>query len=412
MNEQPPKRALRFLRWFCRSDYLEEIEGNLFELFEQEYEQSSRRANWRFTWQVLRHFRPDFIKPLTKNPIIHPAMLKHNFLITWRGFMRNKNVFLINLIGLSTGLACALMIYLWVHDEASVDNLHEKDSQLYQVMHNNVLEQGIETADNTPSPLPAAWKAEMPEVEYAVQTTELGAEGLLTHGEKTMAAKAFFAGPDFFRIFSFSLLQGDKDQSLNSQNGIILSERLAKKLFGTTDHVIGKSLTWEHDVFSGPFQVAGIVADVPSNSTLQFDLIFHYQVFLDHTKSWETGEWYTAAGQTYLILQKGTDINRFNAKIADYLKPKSRWTVNSTLFVQRYSERYLYGRYENGRVAGGRIAYVRLFSVIGLFILLIAGINFMNLSTAQASRKMKEIGVKKVIGADRKALVVQYLSES
>lgn len=131
MNERPPKRALQFLRWFCRPDYLEEIEGNLIEVFEQQYRQAPRRAGWNFFWQVFRHFRPDFIKPLTKKWIIHPAMFKHNLLITWRGFMRQKSTFLINLAGLSSGLACVFLICLWVNDEWQVDNFLEQDDRLF-----------------------------------------------------------------------------------------------------------------------------------------------------------------------------------------------------------------------------------------------------------------------------------------
>ena len=135
MQPAPPKYALKFLRWFCREDCIEEIEGDLTELFKKQYEHSPAKAKWKFTWSVLKYFRPEFVRKIKTNYHTNPAaMFRHNFLITYRNFLRYKSSFLINLIGLSTGLACALLIYLWVADELSVDKFHQKDEQLYQVL--------------------------------------------------------------------------------------------------------------------------------------------------------------------------------------------------------------------------------------------------------------------------------------
>src|SRR5687767_1739566 len=129
----PPKRALQFLRWFCREDYLEEIEGDLTEVFKKQYESSPREAKWKFRWSEMKYFRPEFIKSFKANyHVNHTAMFRHNVLITYRNFLRHKSSFFINLTGLSTGLASAIMIYLWVADELSVDKFHQKDEQLYQ----------------------------------------------------------------------------------------------------------------------------------------------------------------------------------------------------------------------------------------------------------------------------------------
>src|SRR5882672_7168395 len=131
----PPKNALKFLRWFCREDFVEEIEGDLTEIFERHYELSPPRAHWRFVWNVIKYFRPEFIKSFNKSYHTNTlGMFRHNFLITFRNFLRYKSSFFINLTGLSTGLASVLLIYLWVYDEVSVDKFHVKDKQLYQVL--------------------------------------------------------------------------------------------------------------------------------------------------------------------------------------------------------------------------------------------------------------------------------------
>ncbi|MEM6844415.1 MAG: ABC transporter permease [Bacteroidota bacterium] len=410
----PPKQALRFLRWFCRDDYLEEIESNLLELYEQQFDESPKKAQQQFIWNVLRHFRLAFIRSFkVYQPANHRAMLRHNFLITLRSFMRHKTSFLINLTGLSTGLACVILVYLWVSDELGVNKFHEKDSQLYQVLSNLEFSQNILTNELTPVPLAAALAEEIPEVEYAVAINDFFSwrtrEGILSTGDTRIAAEGWHAGKDFFHVFSYELIEGDKNQVLADKSNILLSEELAEKLFGTTDNLVGKPIEWKHPLFEGVFQIAGIFKSPPASSTAQFDFLFSIEVLLDNDPN--AREWGGYA-ETYLILEKGTNISEFNEKIADFIQLKAPSNSNWAIFAQQYSDKYLYGQYENGMPVGGRIAYVRLFTLVAFFILLIACVNFMNLSTAKASLKMKEIGVKKTIGASRGALVTQFLSES
>lgn len=416
MQPRPPKYALKFLRWFCREDYIEEIEGDLTEIFEQEYERSSKKAKWKFTWSVIKYFRPAFIKQIKLNYHANPAaMFRHNFLITYRTFLRNKSTFLINLTGLSTGLACALLIYLWVADELSVDKFHEKDEQLYQVLANFQHPEGIKTRENTSALLGKSLWEEMPEVESSVIINSViddwfNGEGVISYEEKRIKAKGIFVSKDYFNVFSYHLIQGNKDQVLAEKNGVVISESLAKKIFNTTDNLIGKTFAWNQRMrFEGLAHITGIFQDPPANSTRQFDIVFNFEKVIEADKS--TGHWNSGPAETYLILKKGTNISEFNKKISGYMAsrdPKNKMT----LFVNRYSDKYLYGHYVNGVQAGGRIEYVWLFSIIAVFILAIACINFINLSTAQASRKMKEVGVKKTMGANRNSLIVQFLSES
>lgn len=338
-------------------------------------------------------------------------MIKHNLIISYRSFRRNKTSFLINIIGLSTGLACALLVYLWVSDEVKVDQFHEKDAQLYQVMTNFHNVQGIQTWDVTPIRLAETFAEQYPEVELATLTNNrYWPTGTIEAEEKRMEARRLFADEQFFDVFSYELLQGQSEHVLADKNNIVLSDELAEMLFQTTTNVIGKTVVWKNAFFEGAFTISGIFAAPSKHSSEQFDAVLHYDWVVEGDPY--SINWNTNAAETYLVLKEGTNIDQFNEQIEYFMWSKVPERKTNRLFVQQYGSKYLYNRYENGKVAGGRIEYVKLFSIIGLFVLIIACINFMNLSTAQASQKMKEVGVKKAIGADRSTLVRQFLSES
>lgn len=358
-------------------------------------------------------FGNNIIRPKKFNQI-HKIMLRHNLLLTLRNFKRFKSTFFINLIGLSTGLACVLFIYLWVADELSMDKFHVKRERLYQILFNMESNQGIQTGKLTPVPLAAALVEKMPEVELAVSiddfTSWRNREGILSNTTKHIKAKGMHASKDFFNVFSFSLLAGNKNQVLEDKSSIVISEELAKKLFDTIQNAIGKSLEWSHPGFEGTFVVSGVFAPRAKSSMAPFDVIFNMDVLLERNEM--AGQWQQNWCQTFVILKKGTNAADFNQKINRYLKERNDMRSNAPLLVQKYSDTYLHGQYENGVPVSGRFQYIRLFSLIAIFIILIACVNFINLSTARASQRMKEIGVKKAIGANRSTLIFQYLSES
>lgn len=339
-------------------------------------------------------------------------MLGNYLKIALRNMIRDRQFTLLNLIGLSTGMACAFLIYLWASDELSKDKFHEKDSQLFQVMKNNTDSQGIETDEDTPGILASTLLKEIPEVEKSVSIfppAEFTFNGILSWEDTRMKAKSKFADKDFFNIFSHPLIQGNKDRVLLDKNAIVISEALALRLFKTPERAIGKTVNWNGERYNGKFHVTGVFKTLPTSASIQFDMLFSYSYLYDKFPS--LSDWASSNASTYVILKKNTDIANFNHKISNFIKSKFKAST-LTLFVRPYSDRYLYGDYENGILVGGRIAYVHLFSIIGIFILLIACINFINLTTAQASRKLKEIGVKKTIGASRKVLFFQYMTES
>jgi ABC-type antimicrobial peptide transport system permease subunit len=349
-------------------------------------------------------------------------MVQHNLLLTYRNFKRHNGSFFINLIGLSSGLAGALLIYLWVSDELNMDRFHKNDNQLYQVMQNVPLgDGGIHTSEHTPGLLAKVLADEMPEVEYATSVIPpawFGNKGVLSFKDTHIKAGGQFIGKDYFNIFSWKFIDGDKNHFLTNKHAVAISDELARKLFHTTENVIGKTIEWEQDPFTGPYIVAGIFEKPPRNSTAQFDVLFSYDLFFDKYQD-NLQHWGNSNPDTYVVIKEGVDVEQFSQKITQYLKTKfvaQHGTQDlksiGPLFLQRFTDKYLNNHYENGKPSGGRIAYVKLFSIVALFILVIACINFMNLSTASASTRLKEIGVKKAIGADRKAILLQFLGES
>ncbi|MFT3934359.1 MAG: ABC transporter permease [Chitinophagaceae bacterium] len=339
-------------------------------------------------------------------------MLKNYFKITWRNLMKDRQFTLLNLIGLSTGLACALLIWLWVSDERSVDTYNEKDSRLYEVMQNLTHDGMIETTTNTSGLLANALAAQIPEVEFAttvVQASWFSNQGILTAGDTKLKASRQFVGQHYFDVFTCPFVAGDENKILSDKHSIAISNGLAIKLFHTPGNALGKMLNWSDGEFTGNYQVAGVFKENPTNATNQFDIIFSFDLFSEKRPG--ILKWGNSDPSTFVILKKGIDPKKFSAKIENFIAAQSNET-DKRYFAVKFSEKYLHDVYKDGKSVGGRIAYVKLFSIIGIFILVIACINFMNLSTAKASRRIKEVGIKKVVGASRGSLIMQYLGES
>jgi ABC-type antimicrobial peptide transport system permease subunit len=202
-------------------------------------------------------------------------------------------------------------------------------------------------------------------------------------------------------------LQGNARQSFTRQNDIVITDELAEKLFHTTENVVGRQVNWNRFRMNGIYTVAGVIQKPPANSTLQFDVLFNYEAFIQKNEKLQS--WKNGGPETYIQLRKAVETASFNVKITNYLRQKGG---KEKLFIQNFADRYLHGQYNNGIPSGGRIGYVKLFSAIAVFILLIACINFINLSTAKAMTRLKEVGIKKVMGAGRVTLILQYFAES
>jgi putative ABC transport system permease protein len=340
-------------------------------------------------------------------------MLKHILTIAFRSIKKHKSSFAINLIGLSTGLAFSFLLYLWVQDERSIDKFHVNDSRLYQVMEKSTENGIIRIHDGTQGPLSEAMEKDLPEVENAVTVMNLSKEGMditIKNGEKYFKSAPLFSSDAFFKVFTFPLISGNASTVLKEKSSIAISEDLAQKLFGTTGAAMGKSLQWNAFGKDHLSSVTGIFKNVSSKSTLKFDVVFTKQKLVEDL--WPNGtKWYNTGPETYLLLKEEANLAAFNKKIERYI---DKYDKNNrfSLFVRKYSDAYLYGNYEEGTQVGGRITNVKLFSIIAILLLIIASINFMNLSTAKVSGRLKEIGIKKTVGSSRRSLVFQFIGES
>jgi len=409
----PPHWPWRILKWFLNKSYLEELQGDLEEVFYDDVDQCNiSKARRRYLVGTIKLLRPTLLKSYFKKQKLNQIdMLKHYISIAFRGFNRHKTSFLINLIGLSTGLAASILMLLWVNDERSVDKFHEKDDQLYWVMTHFQLTDQIETWEYTSGRMGKAMLEEFPEVEDAVWigNGSYKPTGVITFQNDNFETHGLFASPNFFQVLSYELLSGQAPSVLSSKDQILLSKSNAERIFGSIAEAIGQSIEVESRFFNKEFVVSGVFDDPPTNATLQFEFVVHYDLLIDRDR-W-ANEWNGGYAENYLVLKKGTDLKAFNAKIENYMDDK----VNSekfTTFVIKYSDRYLNANYKDGQLVGGKISSVKLFTLVAILILVIACINFMNLSTAQANKKMKEISVKKAIGAQKASLIFQFLTES
>ncbi|MEM6634087.1 MAG: ABC transporter permease [Bacteroidota bacterium] len=332
-------------------------------------------------------------------------MLKHTLTLAFRNFFRQKTSFLINLIGLSTGLACAMLIYLWIYDEQQMDAAFEQNGTVFQVMEHQQYADEIMTTLSTPGLLAQTLAEEVPEIEYGA-TLYWPSTYTLSVGEKNIRKTGRFVGEDFLHILNFPLIEGNPSQVLKDLNTIILTRGIAETLFGSTEAAIGKTVELDHEE---SYAVRGVCEDVSPHSSLQFDFLLNYQKYLNEN-DW-LRPWGNNSPQTLVRLKPGTDPDFVSEKIAGFIAERNE-NSNVTLFLKPYKERYLHSRYENGKLVGGRIEYIRLFSIIALFIIVIACINFMNLSTARATKRAKEIGIKKAVGAEKRLLTWQFLTES
>ncbi|MBO3698182.1 ABC transporter permease [Roseivirga sp. E12] len=411
-SPRPPRFAKWLLESFCSYDFLSTALWDLEELFHHNIKvKGLSKARFFYTMEVLGIIIHLFFKGKSQYSTNKTAMLKHNLLISIRSFKRFKSTFLINLFGLAIGLASALLIYLWVNDELHMDQLGEKDSDRhYQILVNTAHPSGIQTKTMAPTPMSQAMASELPEIDYTIPIVNVKFyQGILSYKNQYVRAQQLFVGSRYFDVFPCDFVSGNKETAFDDKNGITISESMAISLFGNSANAIGQTVDFKSVNFNGPYTVSGVFRP-DKNISLDFDILMSFDQFL--TARPEMKKWYNGGTETHLVLKEGVDIELFNSKIKDYLHTKEFQSKSQTLFIQKYTDRYLYGQYVNGEPTAGRMVNVRIFSLIAIVVLVIACINYMNLSTAQASRRIKEIGIKKAVGAQRRSLVYQHFAES
>ena len=333
-------------------------------------------------------------------------MLRNYGKVALRNLWRNKTFSAINIAGLALGLAASLLIFGWVGYERSYDAFHADGRNLYHVLLTQRYDNGQEsTSIATPGRLAEALKREFPGVAQAVLVMD-DEKLLLRVGNRSYRETGAYAGPDFFGVFSFRLLQGDARTVLTAPYTAVISRKLARKYFGNGS-AVGKSIRVDNREV---YQVTGVFADVPANSSLQFDFLLSHKT-IERQFPVMANDWNAIGPRTFVRLRDDAPVARISAALKDHLKDKQT-EYNSTLSLQRFRDAHLHSHFSNGLPDGGRITYVRLFLGAALFILVIACINFVNLSTAKAARRAREVGIRKAAGASRPALVGQFMAEA
>jgi len=336
-------------------------------------------------------------------------MLKNFFKVAIRNLWKHKGYSFLNIFGLAMGMTCSLLILLWIQDERTVDAWHTKGDRLYRVYERQYYDGKVESGYYTPGLLSVEMKKVLPEVELASGFTWED-DNTFQVGEKILKERGCSAGSDFFQMFSYPLLEGNPATALPGPMGIAISRKMAVDFFGSPREAIGKPIRYQN---KKNFTVTAVFENVPEASSAKFDYLLNWDNFLDDN-GWAK-EWGNNGPGTLLLLRKDANADLVRKKITHFLNNYNKEQDKSfrvELGMQRTRDMYLHSTFKNGEVAGGRIEYVRLFSIVAIFILLIACINFMNLTTARSVKRAKEIGIRKVVGAVRPALIRQFISEA
>lgn len=335
-------------------------------------------------------------------------MFKNYFKTAFRSLRRNKSFAFINIAGLAVGMAAAMLILLWVQNQLSTDRFYSKESRIYLMYNRDKDGQGNKWAwPNTPKILATTLKADYPEVEDAVRYNNV--TFLLTRGEKHLNIQGAFTDSGFLNVFDFSLKEGQLQKCLSSVYNIVITEKLAKKFFGN-ESAVGKTVRIDsvHNC-----TVTAVLKDLPSNTQFNFEYLLPWS-YMDKI-GWSDSSWRNNSVYTYVLLKPGATEASFDSKVKDITINHTKGTASPStteVFTQPMSRAYLYSKSENGKLTDGPVKAVRLFMIIAAFILLIACINFMNLSTARSEKRAKEVGIRKVMGAQRGKLILQFIGES
>ncbi len=332
-------------------------------------------------------------------------MLKNYIFTALRSYWKQKGFTFLNLAGLTIGIATSMLIILWITDELNYDRFHEKSEELYRIMENQTYSGQMFTFTATPGLLAPTLKDEIPEITRATRMS-WDEEKQFTVGDKIIKESGTHADPDFFKMFTFPFIAGDPNTAINNISSIVISESLAKKYFGNAQAALDQQILVDA---KDNYTVTGVFKDVPDNSSIKFDFILPFEVF--YKKNEWLKEWGNNGIMTYIMLTEQASLEAVNSKIKDFVKERNDDSVVE-LFAQSFPEAYLHGEFKEGKQTGGRIIFIRLFLIIASFIIVIACINFTNLVTARSAQRAKEIGVRKVIGANKSSLVGQFLGES
>jgi putative ABC transport system permease protein len=413
MNVKPPRWANKFLQWYCRPELLEEIQGDAYELFERTSKENPRKAKRQFVWNVVRFFRLKNIrKPkssLTNNTIT-TAMLHNIFKVAIRHFFRQPAHSLLNVVGLTVSFVAAFLIFLWIMYERSYDQFHEQPDQIYKVLSHVEANGDLTTYDVADSHLDVSSIPEVAKKAIVINGTRWPNELCFRpEGKSTecIYISGIYTEESFHSIFNYPIISGDPNP-LGNPNNLAISEKTATLLYGT-ENPIGKIVKID-DHFE--VTIASVFKDVPSNSTIQFDFLLPLDVF-KKIRGLSDELFYSNFLPVFLKTNSEIRGDLLTQKLNESPVLTERAKADKISYTAYpLTEWRLKSKFENGKNAGGRIEYVKLFLVIAVLLISMAIINFVNLSTARASTRSKEIGIRKTTGAFRSGIIVQFISES
>lgn len=332
-------------------------------------------------------------------------MLKNYLTVAFRNLLRSKGFSLMNILGLAIGMASALIILLWVQNEWSFDRFYKNETRLYQVWNKDKWGTVLTCWSATPKILGPTLKQEFPEIEQASRVNN-DRTLLFVYGDKHLEVTGTMADPDFLTMFSVPFTEGTASGAFNSPYSIIVTKSLAKKLFGNEDPM-GKTFKIDN---KNNVTVTAVVADPPNNTRFDYEFILPWAYLTANGQ--DDNYWGNNSTHTYVMVKEGTNMARLNDRIKEVIKRHSGPDQTERQFLYPVSREHLYAQFKDGKPDGGKIDMVRAFLVLAIFILLIACINFMNLSTARSEKRAKEVGIRKTIGAQKVSLVIQFLAES
>ncbi|MGZ3871278.1 MAG: ABC transporter permease [Mucilaginibacter sp.] len=338
-------------------------------------------------------------------------MIRNYIKTTLRSLLKNRVYSFLNIAGLAIGIACASLIFLWIEDEVMFNHNFSKRDYLYRVMENRKINGVQSTGGNTPSPAAAALKAEIPGIKNTMRKS-WNMNELFVLGDKSINEEGTYADSSVFSMLTLPFVYGTPKNAFKETNAVVISQTMSKKFFGDVNPIGRTILLNAKQNFSvdGSFIITGVFKDLPANSSFQFQWLSSFELW-ENKNSWLKGQWGNNIIETYAEVQPSADLNPINKKLDRYLDTKS--TGNAIrLFLFPMNDWNLHNNFTNGKEDGGKIKYVKLFSTIAWIILLIACINFMNLSTARSEQRAKEVGVRKVMGAGKNKLVLQFIGES
>src|SRR4030095_13542784 len=334
-------------------------------------------------------------------------MFENYFKIAWRNLFRNKGFSLTNLLGLTIGMTCTILIFLWLQDEVAYNKFHANYNEIYKIKANRDFNNQVFTDDNMVLPLAKTLKEKLPQIKTAVVTTHEGSH-VLAYGDAKLKKQGYTVSDQFFDLFSWNFIEGNAASALPDAYAIVLTRSTATALFGNADP-INKIIKVDNEYDA---KVTAVIADVRGNSSLQFDFINSFNYDNEYLKRNMTN-WQNSSWDVYIQPNAGTNMSLLEKNITDLkIQHDPDDKKISTYFAFPMSKWRLYSDFKNGKNTGGMIAYVKLFTIIALIILLIACVNFMNLSTSRSEKRAREVGVRKTLGSGKKQLILQFFFES